>query len=137
MENTFITTALSGTNNERKASRSNMNEHDPDHQGQLARDLARQVDVTCGRSTDVRAHLLTLGRLGNDVVSQVIYEVLGRARGRRGGRCHGVDGGVALVIYQRQGHRVDALCLLKVLTQGGEPRVRGLGLKELLLVLLP
>src|SRR5829696_3196827 len=117
MENTLITTALSGTNSERKASRRKNKESTstiPYHQGQLVRDLARLVYVTCGRPTEVSAHLLALGRLGNDVVSQGIYEVLGRARGGRGGRCHGVDGGVALFVYQRQGHLVYPRGLLKV-----------------------
>jgi hypothetical protein len=112
-------------------------EHDTCHQGQLARDLARQVDVACGRPTDVGAHQLALGRLENDVVSQGIYEVLGRTRGGRGGRCHRVDGGVALVVDQRKAYRVHTPGLLKIRAQAGEPRVRGLGLKELLLVLLP
>src|SRR5215208_2764919 len=119
MENTFITTALSGTNSERKASRRKNKESTstiPYHQGQLVRDLAR---------------------LGDDVVSQSIYEVLGRTRGGRGGCCHGIDRGVALLVDQRQGYLVYALGLLKVRAQGGEPRVVGLGFEELLLVLLP
>src|SRR5215211_6526114 len=118
MENTFITTALSGTNSERKASRRKNKESTstiPYHQGQLVRDLARLVYVTCGRPT----------------------EVLGRTRGGRGGCCHGIDRGVALLVDQRQGYLVYALGLLKVRAQGGEPRVVGLGFEELLLVLLP
>ena len=140
MENTFITTALSGTNSERKASRRKNKESTstiPYHQGQLVRDLARQFYVTCGRPTEVSAHLLAVGRLGNDVVSQAIYEVLGRTRGGRSGCCHGIDRGVALLVDQRQGYLVYALGLLKVRAQGGEPRVVGLGFEELLLVLLP
>src|SRR5215203_2298430 len=64
------------------------------------------------------------------------YEVLGRARGGRGGRCHGIDCGVAVFVDQWKSYLVYALGLLKVRAQGGEPRVRGLGFEELLLVLL-
>jgi hypothetical protein len=52
-------------------------------------------------------------------------------RGRRGGRCHSVDSGVALFVDQRQSYLIYALGLLKVCAQGGEPRVGGLGFKEL------
>src|SRR5215211_7988674 len=131
MENTFITTALSGTKSERE------DEHDPNDQRKLVRDLARQIDVARRRPADVRLHMLAFRGLGEDVITQVAHEVLGRARGGRGGRGHGVDGGGALLVDQRISHLVHALGLLKVLAQVGQPRVRGLRLQELLLFVLP
>src|SRR5215212_9142655 len=112
-------------------------EHDPDHQRKLVRDLARQVDVARRRPADVRLHMLAFRGLGEDVVAQGVDEVLGRARGGRGGRGHGVDGGGTLLVDERISHLVHSLGLLKVLAQVGQPRVRGLRLQELLLLVLP
>src|SRR5215211_2393675 len=112
-------------------------EHDPNDQRKLVRDLARQIDVARRRPADVRLHMVAFRGLGEDVITQVAHEVLGRARGGRGGRGHGVDGGGALLVDQRISHLVHALGLLKVLAQVGQPRVRGLRLQELLLFVLP
>src|SRR5215211_3759284 len=81
--------------------------------------------------------MLAFRGLGEDVVAQGVDEVLGRARGGRGGRGHGVDGGGTLLVDERISHLVHSLGLLKVLAQVGQPRVRGLRLQELLLLVLP